>query len=309
MLHFQNILVCIKTAAQGHTALAHAEKLALASGAALKLLSVIEDSTGRLPHLLPATADLERLIHMARREELAALAAGLEQKGLKVTARVIEGRPSDVIIEEAVRDAHDLVLITAHEVREPREPFFGTTALRLMRRCPCPLWVVQPGRDAPYERILAAVDPLPGEPEREAFNRQVLELAQSLAAYEEGKLHVLHVWSLYGEEVLRQRRPPEEVERLAVAMEAQASRTVKELLAASGVAVDADRVFLVNGDPGEVIPRFAAEKRIDAIVMGTVGRTGISGFLIGNTAEKVLGLVECSVLTVKPAAFAPPAAR
>jgi len=40
--------------------------------------------------------------------------------------------------------------------------------------------------------------------------------------------------------------------------------------------------------------------------MGTVCRTGIAGFLIGNTAENVLNDVDCSVLTVKPEGFASP---
>jgi nucleotide-binding universal stress UspA family protein len=40
--------------------------------------------------------------------------------------------------------------------------------------------------------------------------------------------------------------------------------------------------------------------------MGTVCRTGVTGFLIGNTAEKVLNNVDCSVLTVKPEGFVTP---
>ena len=47
-------------------------------------------------------------------------------------------------------------------------------------------------------------------------------------------------------------------------------------------------------------------KRLILLVMGTVCRTGLSGFLIGNTAEEVLGAVDCSVLTVKPEGFVSP---
>jgi nucleotide-binding universal stress UspA family protein len=55
-----------------------------------------------------------------------------------------------------------------------------------------------------------------------------------------------------------------------------------------------------------VIPDFAMEEQIDLIVMGTVGRSGISGLFIGNTAEKVLQKVDCSVLAVKPEGFVSP---
>lgn len=65
-------------------------------------------------------------------------------------------------------------------------------------------------------------------------------------------------------------------------------------------------VHLLKGDPAEVIASLTAKKRIDLIVMGTVGRTGIPGFLIGNTAETVLRQVNCSVLAVKPEGFVTP---
>jgi nucleotide-binding universal stress UspA family protein len=40
--------------------------------------------------------------------------------------------------------------------------------------------------------------------------------------------------------------------------------------------------------------------------MGTVGRTGIPGFFIGNTAEEVLQTTTASVLAVKPKDFISP---
>jgi len=40
--------------------------------------------------------------------------------------------------------------------------------------------------------------------------------------------------------------------------------------------------------------------------MGTVCRTGIPGYFIGNTAESILSEVSCSVLTLKPEGFISP---
>jgi nucleotide-binding universal stress UspA family protein len=45
---------------------------------------------------------------------------------------------------------------------------------------------------------------------------------------------------------------------------------------------------------------------VDVLVMGTVARGGIPGMLIGNTAERVLRKLPCSVLTVKPDGFESP---
>ena len=68
----------------------------------------------------------------------------------------------------------------------------------------------------------------------------------------------------------------------------------------------AAKAHLLKGDPGDVIPALAQKKRVELIVMGTVARTGIPGFFIGNTAEKTLAAVDCSVLAVKPKAFSTP---
>ena len=63
---------------------------------------------------------------------------------------------------------------------------------------------------------------------------------------------------------------------------------------------------VLQGWADDVIPEFAEQHRVDLIVMGTVSRTGIPGFFIGNTAEKILHRIDCSVLAVKPEGFISP---
>ncbi len=65
-------------------------------------------------------------------------------------------------------------------------------------------------------------------------------------------------------------------------------------------------MHLLKGNAGTLIPELAQEKAIELIVMGTVCRTGVSGMIIGNTAETVLRRVDCSVLAVKPDGFVTP---
>jgi hypothetical protein len=60
------------------------------------------------------------------------------------------------------------------------------------------------------------------------------------------------------------------------------------------------------GTPWKEIRRHTETLRADLIVIGTVGRSGIKGLLLGNTAEKVLVSCDRSVLTVKPADFVSP---
>ncbi len=56
---------------------------------------------------------------------------------------------------------------------------------------------------------------------------------------------------------------------------------------------------VVKGIPHEEILKFASDEKIDMIVMGTYGRVGIQRLLFGNTAERVVRIAPCPVMTVK----------
>lgn len=56
----------------------------------------------------------------------------------------------------------------------------------------------------------------------------------------------------------------------------------------------------VEGFEVEEILRFAKLFEADLIVIGTRGRRGLSHFLLGSVAEKVVRMAECPVLTVHP---------
>lgn len=61
---------------------------------------------------------------------------------------------------------------------------------------------------------------------------------------------------------------------------------------------DVERVVL-KGIPYEEISKFAGEKKIDLVVLGTHGRRGIDRMLFGSTAEQVVRNAPCPVLSVR----------
>jgi len=63
---------------------------------------------------------------------------------------------------------------------------------------------------------------------------------------------------------------------------------------------------LVKGWPRKEIPALAKAIDTDLVVMGTVARTGVPGFIMGNTAETILNQIDCSVLAIKPPGFQTP---
>jgi nucleotide-binding universal stress UspA family protein len=185
----------------------------------------------------------------------------------------------------------------------------GAADLDLLRTCPCPVWIVAAGDLPQGMRILATVDPDPEDPVRDGLNRLVLEIAGSLAEVTDARLDVLNVWRLRQEAALRHslvRIPPEEVERIVAAEERQSAWRLEVLMRDFAGFSDRMTVHHRKGVASEIIPRFVRDQGVDTVVMGTVARSGMKGFSIGQTAGAILGAIDCSVLTVKPEGFGPP---
>ena len=66
------------------------------------------------------------------------------------------------------------------------------------------------------------------------------------------------------------------------------------------------KIHHLKGEPDDKIPLFIEKNKIDLLIMGTVARTGISGFIIGNTAEGLLQNISCSMFALKPQGFISP---
>lgn len=52
-----------------------------------------------------------------------------------------------------------------------------------------------------------------------------------------------------------------------------------------------------------MIPDLVEQLKAGVVVLGTLGGTGISALLIGNTAEHVIDHLKCDLLVIKPDNF------
>ena len=53
-----------------------------------------------------------------------------------------------------------------------------------------------------------------------------------------------------------------------------------------------------------MIPELAEHLNAGVVVLGTIGRTGLSAAFLGNTAEQVIDHLRCDLLVIKPDNFA-----
>jgi len=310
MDRFKKILFA---ASPGHVealTLRAAVKLADANDAHLTVLDVLAPlpRARKTMRVEGRVVDIEALLQRDRQERLLHLLENT-RGGPNTEAIVTVGEPFVEVIRHVLTHRDDLVIVGDREVEKGVAPQLDAGVMHLLRKCPVPVWVMRPS-GASGLRTLASVDPDPSDPIRDGLNDLILQLATSLASREGGELHVGHAWSLAGESSLRLspylKLPGIDVDALVQAEEATHREHLEALAMRHRVNEMGGSVHLVSGDPRDALPRLARLLDIGLIVMGTVARTGVSGLLMGNTAETILRSVDCSVLAVKPEGFVTP---
>lgn len=314
MKRFKSILAVLTEDSLSEVAFDRALNLARVNGAALTLVDVIDQAPGEIGRLMASLTgqrgiEIEEDVLDYHRDRLARYAERARLGGVAVSEAVLQGSAFVEVIRMVLREGHDIVIKGATATAHGRGMLKGVD-MHLLRKCPCPVWMLMGPQDGHFDRILAAVDPEPtGNPARDRLDRLVLDLATSLAEREAAEVHVIHAWYLQEEQALRHGRYTKglkgEVDALVAREEAVARERVAALMAAYP-QVPQSAIVVAKGQPGDVIADYADSYAADVIVMGTVGRTGIGGFIMGNTAETILHRVRCAVIAVKPEGFVSP---
>lgn len=311
MKRFQDILVIVDSQWDKQPALDWAVRLAEHNRAKLKIVDVLPDLHWLAKVTLPDPESSQQALAEQKRAAVDAYAEAIRERGIDVTAKVLFGRTSLSIINEVMRSGHDLVVKVSKGAHSGRLGFIGTTSMRLLRKCPCAVWLVRPDIEPQFQRVMAAIDPAPDDITRDVMNNAVMDLATSIVEYEKGEVHFIHAWELFGENLMKSRYKPGEFAEVKRVAEKKVAAMLDRSLAPYELTHGDERVHLVCDElgPGHAICELAKREQIDLVVMGTIARAGLTGALLGNTAEKVLDRIECSVLAIKPDGFISPVAH
>lgn len=298
---FENVLF-VPLAARGNTAaLRRVVSLVRRDDAELTVVGVIPEPS-HFQRLLHGSDHVDAVLGAEHREMHRRLARCVDAvEGIEAGPIIDVGDTALSVVMRAIAAGHDLLVVTSDGGNADR-----ATLRRLIRKSPCPVWVVRPTRAARV-RVLAAVDP---EPHEQGLNQSILEIAESMAATDGGELHVACAWELFGEATMQSSAfihvDQADIEAQRRAVESAHRTAVDELVAEHVSRPDDVEVHLVQGSAASVIGDIVAHERINVVVMGTFGRTGISGLVMGNTAEVALDSLRCSVVAVKPPSFVSP---
>ncbi len=314
MKRFTNIVFVADSDQINHSAFNQAVELAQRNQAKLTV-AVCYDNLKQLSFAQPkqnlVIRDMLDFKLQHWQDEIKAIDAGLET-GVKV----MFGKPIIELVHEVSTNHRDLLIKSIDPPHQRSHVFFSSLDYKLLRKCPCPVWLIKDEAVLGDRDLVLAIDYEPDNPENEPLNEQLISMAVSLAMSEFAQLHVVHCWQLLHESFMRSTRAqnsPEEVDQWVGDMRKKRQRWLQDTLTKHTAAYDDTtqkflnpQLHLIQGDATEAIPALIDDLGAELLLLGTVGRSGIPGYLIGNTAETILNLISCSVLAVKPPGFVSP---
>lgn len=195
------------------------------------------------------------------------------------------------VLEHCKKCEYDLVVKTGNR---SETPFYTPTDWQLFRQTTVPIYSVN---DKPYQTnkaILVALDLATENEEKKQLNKRLLEEAFRLSVVTDSTLHCCHAIKI-----------PTLVKELNLIdvmahihdMKKEARESSQEWL--TEYDIDKKQVHIEEGIPSEVITDIARKIKAQCIIVGSMGRTGISEKLIGNTAEKVIRDAKSDLLVVR----------
>jgi len=312
-------ILAVLDGSEEQTALQTARALAQRHGAELLALAVLEP-----PHDLAILSRVlgrhkDELLEELLAQKRAAVRAQAERIAPECAAepQVVAGKAFIEIVRFVRAQNCDFVVKTAEPHSGVQRLLFASTDQHLMRKCPCPVWLQTAQASGVPRRILAAVDLetwIAAEPETlTALNRRVVDIACSVAAPDGADVIVLHAWNAMEEGTLQAFSGRKDRQDIAERYVSEVYETYNGAMQSFIEAFRRDRPdcsnlmpLLVRGTPETAIQTQSRTLKADLVVMGTVARTGLSGVIIGNTAENIINTLSCPVLAVKPPGFVSP---
>ena len=259
----------------------HSESLAL------KRAKLIAKATGAHLHLLACDKKHE---HSAL---LSLLKEQLLADGYSVsTEQAWNNNRHETIIDVQQAEGCALVIKQHYPDSPLKKALLTPDDWKLLRFCPAAVLLVKTATPWADGVILAAIDVGNLDDEHKALHAAIVDHGFDIASLAKGQLHVI---SAHPSPMLSAADP---VFQLKETIEARYREQCKAFQAEFDI--DDSRLHIEEGPADVLIPHAAHKLRAAVTIIGTVARTGISGALIGNTAEVVLDALESDVLVLKP---------
>lgn len=239
------------------------------------------------------TDQVEKSLYEKRLEELQKLSKNLKIKPSSINIVPIWSKDiANYVNTYCSKNPVDLVIKSAHR----SETFLYTsTDWQLLRECPAPVMITATKNWKKKPRIVAAIDFATKVKSKIKLNHDIMEHALELAKYLEQDVHIAYSLTV-----------PRALADLDIIDPRKYARDKRKTLQPTIDAfckeygIDSDHLHIKLGSAEVAIPSIANKLKADVVITGTVGRRGIKGKLLGNTAEGILSRLRTDIIAIKP---------
>ncbi len=280
-----------------------------------------------LAHRFPGVNQTDAQVHAV--EEAETYLADVERRvaagGIKVSRAVRYGQAAEEILDHAQSRSADLIAMSTHGRSGIRRWVLGSVAEAVLRAAPVPVLLLCAKPPAPATTLaLAGMEARvrsetaatrTQEPETGAtcfrhilcpvdfsqHSERAMAYAGALAQRFGADLTVLHV--IYDPlDITCSHIPHPPLEQLREEMMRDAAHVLQSRVGRTLRFLPRAKTVVMAGTPYRQIIRYAQEHHADLIVMGTQGLSGLDRLIMGSTAERVVRMAPCPVVSIRAAA-------
>jgi universal stress protein E len=234
---------------------------------------------------------------------LESIALRLRRQGLTVRTSAQWDYPVyEAIVRRARETDCDLIISECHAGPHFVPSLLQLTDWELLQVSPLPVLLVKSTVRWTRPVILAAVDPGHAFAKPADLDAEILNAAAAMREALLGSLHAVHAWVPPPLGAAKKKSvDAAAVKRMTGQALAGAQRRFDRALRTTDIA--RSRRHLIERHAIDAISEVARNTRCSIVVMGAISRSGLKRIFIGNTAQRLLDVLRCDILVVKPRQF------
>jgi len=293
--NLQSILVAVNREDDSRLVLEKVAKLAKASTAKVYVIRVIYENI--VETRISGDVDLHKIktfIMQSEEEYLEGLLDEFRGRFSSIESATLWNKRVWEAITDAAREYDaDLIVKVANVESRIQEVIHTPDDWNLLRNSNTPVMLVKADAWVTEPVIVAAVNIL--DEDHESLNASILLEADHLAKVLNGDLHIVNAYPLF-EPWAGEMAAGYDYDKIRLEVESEIETRISSMATSNNIQLS--MMHVREGKSSMVIKDVLDEGNAELLVMGTAGRKGVAGFVVGNTSEAILHLVNTDVVTL-----------
>lgn len=297
---YNKVLVILDPTREEQKALSRAVELAKLQQCKLTAFLTLYDFSYEMTSML--SGDERELMRNAvikdKEDWIAEYLRPYQEKGIDIDSKVVwHNRPFEAIVKTVTEDGYDLVIKATHPHDVLKSIIFTPTDWHILRKSPAPVLLVKQHEWPVKGIILTAVNATSEQEYHQQLNHATITKALQMAEILDADVHLVNAYPATPMNISIE-IPEFNPQEFGDALKEHHINSANELARKYGIS--SENVHVLEGMPEDVIPGLSRTLDVELVVIGTIGRTGLSAAIVGNTAEHIIDQLDCDVLALKP---------